>query len=400
VLRWLLAGGIKLNDGILKELTRVLCKDEGKELQDALSANHALLPGDQICPDDPRRWLLIKREMPIPDPNTGDDRWSLDFVFIDQSAILTFVECKRYSDTRSRREVVGQIIEYAANGQYYWTGELLKKYAEESAKERGTTLSQQIKELLSDDFETESESNLFEQAISKLKEGVVRIIFYLEEAPRELKSIVDFLNQQMNRAEVLIVEARQYENNGNVIIVPQLFGYTEQARFVKETVNIVPSGSKSGQTWDKQHFFEYAKSQLDEKHVSAMRLLFDVMQQAGAVIEYGRGVAGSYNPKFRELCPRSVVTVYGSGGLQLNFGYINGSPQAERLRDSLYQTLKKKDLLPLKDDALKRYPSFEAKVWTSKTQEIAEAIIASVEIAKKSLDRDRDAPCEAPLPHH
>jgi len=36
------------------------------------------------------------------------------------------------------------------------------------------------------------------------------LIFFMEEAPNELKSIVEFLNSQMERTEVLVVEAKQY----------------------------------------------------------------------------------------------------------------------------------------------------------------------------------------------
>jgi hypothetical protein len=101
-------------------MARIRCSNEKRELQDALENNYDLLPGDQIDPEDPRRWLLIKREMPVPDPNAGADRWSLDFLFADQDAIPTLVECKRFSSTQARREVVGQMVEYAANGHFYW----------------------------------------------------------------------------------------------------------------------------------------------------------------------------------------------------------------------------------------------------------------------------------------
>src|SRR3990172_8968666 len=86
-------------------MNRILCEDEDKELQTLLEKNPNLLPGDQIDPENPRRWLLIKREMPVQDPITGGARWSIDFFFVDQNGVPTFVECKRYKDTRSRREV-------------------------------------------------------------------------------------------------------------------------------------------------------------------------------------------------------------------------------------------------------------------------------------------------------
>jgi hypothetical protein len=89
-------------------MTRIECANEDLELQRLLERNLDLLPGDQIKPEDPRRWLLIKREMPVPDPNTGSDRWSIDIFLVDQDGIPTFVECKRFADTRARREVVGR----------------------------------------------------------------------------------------------------------------------------------------------------------------------------------------------------------------------------------------------------------------------------------------------------
>src|SRR6266851_3969207 len=90
-------------------------------LQDYLARYPDLLPGDQINPDAPRRWLLVTREMPVPGHALEGGRWSLDHLFLDQDAIPTFVECKRASDTRGRREVVAQMLDYAANGTEYWS---------------------------------------------------------------------------------------------------------------------------------------------------------------------------------------------------------------------------------------------------------------------------------------
>lgn len=80
-----------LSDGVPTALKKIVCKDESRELQDALERNLNLLPGDQIEPDDPRRWLLVKREMPVPDPVSATDRWSLDFLLADHEAVPTLV---------------------------------------------------------------------------------------------------------------------------------------------------------------------------------------------------------------------------------------------------------------------------------------------------------------------
>ena len=75
-------------------------------IQELLARYPDLLAGEQISPEELRRWLLVTREMLVPDAEAGGGRWSLDHLFIDQDGIPTFVECKRAADTRSRREVV------------------------------------------------------------------------------------------------------------------------------------------------------------------------------------------------------------------------------------------------------------------------------------------------------
>src|SRR5260370_41099476 len=80
-------------------------------LQLLLARSPDLLPGDQIDPENPRRWLFVAREMPVPGEEAGVDRWSLDHLLLDQDAIPTFVECKRAADTRGRREVVSQMLD-------------------------------------------------------------------------------------------------------------------------------------------------------------------------------------------------------------------------------------------------------------------------------------------------
>ena len=62
-----------------------------------------ILAGDQITPDNPRKWIFISREMGIPDKEDSSNRWYIDHLFIDQDAIPTFVEVKRSTDTRLRR---------------------------------------------------------------------------------------------------------------------------------------------------------------------------------------------------------------------------------------------------------------------------------------------------------
>jgi hypothetical protein len=103
-----------LRDGQLQELSDQPYDSEVL-LQRLLQDHPSVIAGSQIDRADPRRWLLVSREMPVASEEDGGRRWSLDHLFLDQDGIPTLVEVKRGTDTRIRREVVGQMLDYAAN---------------------------------------------------------------------------------------------------------------------------------------------------------------------------------------------------------------------------------------------------------------------------------------------
>lgn len=200
-------------------------------LQALLAQYPDLLPGDQIDPESPRRWLLVSREVAVPGDSGEVGRWSLDHLFLDQDATPTFVECKRASDTRGRREVVAQMLDYAANGIEYWSMDRLRQAAAETATRRGKSLDAEIRQLLGrEDAEVEP---FWQQVEANLRAGRVRLIFVTEETPRELRRLVEFLNDKMADIEVLAVEVRQFVGQGRKALVPRVVGLTEAGRSVK-----------------------------------------------------------------------------------------------------------------------------------------------------------------------
>ena len=358
-------------DGSTEPMTRVRCKNEDLELQLILEKNHDLLPGDQISPEDPCRWLLIKREMPVPDPSTGVDRWSIDFVFADQYAVPTFVECKRFEDTRSRREVVGQMFEYAANGHYYWTKDMLQDYADQSAQRKGTNLDDAVRAL--QPAECSSTSEYFEKVQQNLREGQVRIVFFLEESPMELRSVVDFLNKQMERSEVLLVEARQYSQNGSKIVVPTLFGYTEEARQVKRTVTVTTASSRK--KWDKALFFSDAQQKLKPGEVQTLEHFHDRCSELGFEIGWGTGKDnGTFTIKKTSIFKRSLLQVVSNGNLYLNFQWLNENEAEEKARVRFKDLVVQNSSLLIPEDYADKFPTYRINEWGDKADQIINAL--------------------------
>src|SRR6266446_6527087 len=197
------------------------------DFQQLLEKYPALLSGSQIDDGKPRRWLLIKREKSIPDEDGGSGRWSVDHLFVDQDGIPTLVEVKRQSDTRLRREVVGQMLDYAANAVVYWPVEQLRAEFEQSCAAIGTSPDEEIRDRLALEGDAEV---LWQRVKTNLQAGRIRMLFVADRIPAELRRIVEFLNEQMDPAEVLALELRQFQGEGLRTIVPMLYGQTEKAQ--------------------------------------------------------------------------------------------------------------------------------------------------------------------------
>src|SRR5215212_10464542 len=191
----------------------------------------------------PRRWLLISRETGLPSVEGGTDRWSVDHLFLDQDAVPTIVEVKRSADTRIRREIVGQMLDYAANAVVYWPVETLRARFEDGREEP----AQDLTDLL-DDLDADVEE-YWQKVKTNLQAGRVRLIFVADEVPAELRRVVEFLNQQMDPAEVLAVEIKQYAGQGMKTLVPWVVGQTAEAQRKKG------GPTRETRQWDEPSFF-------------------------------------------------------------------------------------------------------------------------------------------------
>jgi hypothetical protein len=214
------SGGIYLiqNDGDLVEMTEEVYDSEDL-LQSLVDRYPALLAGDQMGAERSRRWLLVSREMSVPAEESGGARWAVDHLFLDQDAIPTLIEVKRSTDTRIRREVVGQMLDYAANGVVYWPMETIRARFEARCEAEGRDTDSVLRETLGPDVEAD---NFWQKVKTNPQAGRVRLVFVADEIPPELQRVVEFLNGQMDPAEVLAVEVRQFVGRGLKTLVPRV----------------------------------------------------------------------------------------------------------------------------------------------------------------------------------
>jgi hypothetical protein len=328
------------------------------DFQKLLSRFPELLVGDQIDPEDPRRWVLVKREQSISTGEIGASSWSIDHVFLDQDGIPTLVEIKRKSDSRLRREVVGQMLDYASNCITYWSAESLKSSFEATCNSDGKPSEAVLRGLIGEDQTAE---HFWNQVDTNLKARKLRLLFVADMIPMELRRVVEFLNDQMNETEVLAVELRQFVSGSLRTIVPTVIGHSQ-----------IKSGKRSGNTrqWDEASLFEKLSQTVGDAEVKLARDIYEWMRNDGKrLLNFGTGKDnGSVYPLFK---PSGIAInplyLSSDGKVWLQFGALTNKPVFGdvRRRTALMQKLNAIEGVNLTDADLAKYRSIPLKVVTS-----------------------------------
>jgi hypothetical protein len=304
---------------------------ENEDLFQKLLAQYPrILGGDQFDREAPRKWLLITREAPIPDQEEGADRWSVDHLFVDEDAVPTFVEVKRSSDTRIRREVVGQMLDYVSHASATWREGRLRAFFEAQCADGESN------EVFQAVMGPERDIEQFWQAVNtNLHAGKVRLVFVADLIPSELRRIIEFLNRQMNPAEVLGIEIHQYIGGGLKTLVPRVIGQTAETQATK--------GGERGPQWDPIRFFKVISSNVGGRELEVARRLLDFAEEVtGRPAEWGTGnVEGSFTAALRLASHRvSLFSVWSTGAFAINLPW-NSAPAARQLLDKYNEKAEK-----------------------------------------------------------
>lgn len=337
-------------DGGLVEMTEQPYGAEAM-LQELLAKYPNLLAGDQMDAAVPRRWLLVSREMGVPAEEDGGTRWSLDHLFLDQDAVPTLVEVKRSSDARIRREVVGQMLDYAANAVGYWPVETIRTRFEQTCSSRGDDPAAVLAAFLGSEA---ADEQFWLRAKTNLQAGKVRLVFVADVIPPELKRVVEFLNGQMDPAEVLAVEVRQFVGQGFKTLVPRVIGQTVEAERNK--------GKASERQWDELGFFADLRQRRGDSQAVVARAILEWAKAAHLRVWWGRGSKdGSFYPMLDFKGEQHwVVSVWTSGRVEIPFQWmLSKSPYGdEAMRLALQERLNTLSGVEIPADAITRRPTF------------------------------------------
>jgi hypothetical protein len=258
---------------LVKEPLRVERMDSAmplseRELQDLIAASPEIVgDGDPL--------LLICDEQPIGDADQSG-RWSLDLLLVNRDAIPILVEIKRATNPQLRREVVGQMLDYAANGVAYWPPAKIAAAFAETCRSRGGDPDQELSSVLGDDTDPAS---FWSGVDTNFKDGRIGLLFVADRIPTELARVVEFLNEHMD-ISVRAVEVNYFRGAGaDRILVPRVIGDTQRAQMGKNTVS-VRGPSISTEEFIRQHI-----EPLGQKVASGFHAAYGILEELGAELK-------------------------------------------------------------------------------------------------------------------
>lgn len=319
----------------------------------------------EIIADTDGALLLIQREQAIADSEAGGGRWSLDHLFVTRSAIPVLVEVKRAGDTRLRREVVGQMLDYAANGVAYWpTGTIADIFAE-TCERFGQDAREVLHRFLGDD----GDESFWPQVDANFRAGRIKLVFVADEIPRELARIVEFLNEQMT-ADVRAVELRYFEGAGGLrTLVPRIIGETERAQVQKSG-----SGPRL-EALGREEWIQTFIAPRGETILASFNTAFSILEELGAELD----VASTQGSVFARIQtdqgkPAYPVSLTKEGRGTVNFGYLPYDVTEDRRRE--FHERFTEAVGPLSTANLKGYPSFRLETLADPTRSDAFKAVA------------------------
>lgn len=320
-------------------------------LQNLIAEHPEILVGDGGG-EGPDAWLLVKQEASIADEEEPGRRMTLDHLYLDQDAVPTFVEVKRSSDTRIRREVVGQMLDYAANAASYWNVDALRAWFAARCEQRAADPDEALREAFPGVQDTDA---YWETVGTNLAAGKLRLVFVADAIPPRLRRIVEFLNGQMGETEVLAIEVKQYVDEAHTqqTIVPRVIGQTEAARQAKH--------KPEGRAWDRDSLLAELEMRRGPAEAAVARRIFewvdshdDLRPYYGSGKKDGSFQAGLYKGN-AYLFPFALYTY---GGLEVQFQFIKRRPPFDvpERREQLRQRLDAIPNVDLPPDAVERRP--------------------------------------------
>ncbi len=343
------------------------------ELRSLLEQNPGLIAGEPGASREPG-WLLMKQGLEIEDPEFGDPPWVADLVFADRDRTPVFVQCVPSLEERTRREIIGEVMEHVASVQ--------SCFGQSKTPEAWGVDSPELETRLGGlaEHSGESAESFVRGVAERLAQGHLRLAYVTGRCPQEFKRVVDFLNRQMEHLQVLVVEVQEFRANGFRLLIPTSFTSSDSALPTQEQEEVAPppapsvpdtdiddflesdpleltlepeSAEDSGMElelglaeradtlevqspWDEETFFDAVESHLARSQVQAVRTFHQSVQKLNLDLKWGGDLdVGSLDVAIGSLTPEPILSLHTDGVLTFDFGNLGGDDGLEEIQQRM-----------------------------------------------------------------
>lgn len=363
--------------GKTSELVEVSYESEF-ELQELIAQHPELLAGSQIDPANPRKWLLLSKEAPLSDGK--DIRWAVDHLFLDQDAVPTLIEVKRCQDSRLRREVIGQVFDYAALLVDPSNIDVIKDRFEKSCHFHNKSPSKTLSDFLGDDLAREDFWDNLKENLCRKK---LRMIFVCDSISESLKRVIEFLSDLLSPAEIYGIEIKQFVGNGLKIYTPTVIGFSANA--IKRRTG----GDRKTIRWCEETFLKDVSANCHSRDLVTAELLIEWAKNRKLKISWGTGsIKASFTASaVFDGIEYPMLMIYSTGRVDILLSQLKATGKFSSDESRLNVIERFNEILPkscIKKSQIEKRPGFTFKQFRSggrrdKLIDVLDWLVAKIE---------------------
>jgi hypothetical protein len=249
------------------------------------------------------------------------------------------------------------MLDYAANAVVYWPVERIRAQFEATCQINNQESEAVLLNVLYPGTEDQrgSSEEFWEKVKTNLQAGKIRLLFVADKIPTELQRIVEFLNSQMDPAEVLALEVKQYLGQGLKTLVPTVIGQTATAEQKKSGV------PRETRQWDDLSFFEELKFRKGEEDTKVARRILEWEHDRNLRIWWGKGKrSGSFLSLLDYHGEAALLfSVWTYGTIEIQFQFLQKTPpfNQEHKRLDLLEQLNKIPGIAIASESITKRPN-------------------------------------------
>lgn len=199
----------------------------------------------------------------------------VDVVTVDSDGAITVVECKLATNAQSRREIIGQVMDYASRLWQLNADEFDRLWT----RANGTS----VFSLLSDE-----ENRIRTSVEENLKVGRFNLVLAVDRINEDLKRITEYLNEiTQPSVGVMLCEFTHAMEGNTEILAPRYFGADLVA------IKTVKSGTVRHE-WTPEEFLSWCEEN-DPQGATKVAELIAALSGAGFYVGRGRAMTPSLN---------------------------------------------------------------------------------------------------------